>query len=67
MVVESLLMTLLNVLELAMDNIVNELGFAKVCARWVPRQLLDFHSKPVLKLVRSLLSVTEVTKLFSAV
>ena len=32
-------------------NIVNELGFAKVCARWVPRQLLD-TSKPVLKLVR---------------
>ena len=26
-------------------NIVNELGFAKVCARWVPRQLLDFHKK----------------------
>jgi len=44
-------------------NIANELGFAKVCARWVPRQFLDFHeqarfeacftSKPVLKLVRS--------------
>ena len=26
-------------------NIVNELGFAKVCARWVPRQLLDFHKQ----------------------
>jgi len=46
-------------------NIVDELSFAKVCVRWVPRQLLDFHkqarfeacftSKPVLKLVRSLL------------
>jgi len=23
-------------------NIVNELGFAKICTRWVPRQLLDF-------------------------
>ena len=48
-------------------NIVNELGFAKVCARWVPRQLLDFHKQARLKLVRSLLSVTKVTKLFSAV
>ena len=26
-------------------NIVNELGFAKVCARWFPRQLLDFHKR----------------------
>ena len=26
-------------------NIVNEPGFAKVCARWVPRQLLDFHKQ----------------------
>ena len=26
-------------------NIVNELGFAKVCTRWVPRQLLDFHKQ----------------------
>ena len=26
-------------------NIVNGLGFAKVCARWVPRQLLDFHKQ----------------------
>ena len=26
-------------------NIVNELGFAKVCAKWVPRQLLDFHKQ----------------------
>ena len=26
-------------------NIANELGFAKVCARWVPRQLLDFHKQ----------------------
>ena len=26
-------------------NIVYELGFAKVCARWVPRQLLDFHKQ----------------------
>ena len=26
-------------------NIVNELGFAKVCARWAPRQLLDFHKQ----------------------
>ena len=53
-------------------NIVNELGFAKVCARWVAKvcargNFWIFTSKPVLKLVRSLLSVTEVTKLFSAV
>ena len=26
-------------------NIVNELGFAKVSARWVPRKLLDFHKQ----------------------
>jgi len=26
-------------------NVVNELGFAKVCARWVSRQLLDFHKQ----------------------
>ena len=26
-------------------NIVDKLGFAKVCARWVPRQLLDFHKQ----------------------
>ena len=26
-------------------NIVNELGFAKVCTRWVLRQLLDFHKQ----------------------
>ena len=26
-------------------NIVNELGFAKVCASWVPRKLLDFHKQ----------------------
>ena len=38
-------------------NIVNELGFAKVCARWVPRQLLD-TSKPVKH------SVTEVKTLY---
>ena len=47
-------------------NIVNELGFEGL------RQMFRgnfwiFTSKPVLKLVRSLLSVTEVTKLFSAV
>ena len=48
-------------------NIANKLGFAKVCARWVSRQLLDFHKQARLKLARSLLSVTKVTKLFSAV
>ena len=26
-------------------NIVNDLGFAKVCTRWGPRQLLDFHKQ----------------------
>ena len=26
-------------------NIVNEQGFAKICARWVRRQLLNFHKQ----------------------
>ena len=34
-------------------NIVNELGFAKVCARWVPRQLLDFHSLKTREVIAS--------------
>ena len=47
-------------------KIVGELGFAMVCARWVPRQLTDATSKPVSKLVWSFSSVTQV-KLYSSV
>jgi len=71
MIVESLLMTLLiffvGVSHGSAVNIVNELGFAKVYVRWVPGNFWISTSKPILKLVWSLLSVTEVTKLFSGI
>ena len=48
-------------------NIVNELGLQRFVPDGFQGNFWIFTSKPVLKLVRSLLSVTEVTKLFSAV
>ena len=45
-------------------NIVNELGFAKVCARWVSRQLLHFHKQARFKVCSELIECHKSDKTF---